>query len=90
MAKLTHSHNITEKRDFGKTVVNQSMEIKVDYNPQDESIEVLNVNISQNGVFICEISKLLHKAEGFPLQSMIDTIDWPMIYKCTKNEDYAA
>lgn len=89
MAKLTHSHDIIEKRNFNKTLVAQTMEIEVDYNPEDESVEVLNVNIYENGVLVCEISKLLHKAEGFPLSAMIDSIEWPMIYKCTKNESYA-
>jgi hypothetical protein len=88
MAKLTHSHQITEKRDFGKTVVNQLMQIEVDYNAEDESIEVLNVFIFQDGKFICEISKLLHKAEGSPLSAIIDSIEWAMIYKCTKKEQY--
>ena len=80
MAKLTHYHDITEKRNFGKETVNQRMETVVDYDPSDDSIQVSEVNIYQNGVKVCEISKLLDKAEGEPLIAIIEAVNWQQMY----------
>ena len=78
--KLTHFHQITERRNFGKETVNQQMDITVDYDHEDDSISNPVVEIIQDGKVICEISKLLDKAEGEPLLAMIEAIDWREIY----------
>lgn len=78
--KLMHQHFINEKRDFGRTVVNQIMYVIVEYNKAHHEVEdVIGVEVWENGKCM-EISKLLDKAEGNPLSEIIDAIDW---------EDYA-
>jgi len=42
MAKLTFSHQITEKRKFGQLVVNQTMVVSADYDPEDGGIDAIN------------------------------------------------
>lgn len=81
---LTYYHQISERRE-GSTI-NQQMDITVDYSPQDESIKVRSVDVIQDGVKVCEISKLLDKAEGEPLHRMIESIDWLQIYLETRDE----
>lgn len=76
MAKLTFTHEITERRNFGKTIVNQTMEIVADYDLSERSLDIEAVNIYQDGVFVAEVSKLLDKAEGNPLTTIIEAIDW--------------
>jgi hypothetical protein len=80
MAKINFSHEITERRDHGRVVVNQEMVITVDFEPSNDSFEVEEVNLFQDGKHIAEISKLLDKAEGNPLQSILEAIDWAQVY----------
>jgi hypothetical protein len=80
MARLTFSHKISERRNFGKTVVNQEMVIAVDYDPEEDSIDLVKVDVYQEGIHIAEISKLLDKAEGNPLTTMIEAINWQELY----------
>ena len=80
MAKLRFTHDITERRNFGKTVVNQQMEVVADYNPRNDRLDIDAVNIYQDGELVCEISKLLDKAEGNPLTTIIEAIDWMQLY----------
>lgn len=86
MAKLSYTHDITERRNFGKKIVNQQMEVVADYNPTDESLDIDAVNIYQDGAHVCEISKLLDKAEGNPLTTIIEAIDWRQLYIDQKSE----
>lgn len=86
MTKLSYWHDITEKREFGKVIVNQRLEIKVDYEYENLHIEVTEVNLYQNGVFVAEISKLLDKAEGNPLNVMLENINWEDVYQDSKEE----
>jgi len=86
MAKLTFSHQISEKRNFGKITVNQTMDVCADYNPEDGSIDNIEVHIYQEGKHIAEISKLLDKAEGNPLITIIEAINWDELYAASKEE----
>lgn len=86
MAKLSFTHWITEKRDFGKKTVNQRMDILVDYDPQTEDVEVDAVYIFEGSIKLAEISKLLDKAEGDPLYAMVNAIDWKQMYYEHKQE----
>jgi hypothetical protein len=79
MTKLSFTHDITERRDFGQTVINQRMEVVVDYDPKERSIDDTAVYVSQGDIKI-EISKLLNKAEGNPLVTIIEAIDWEELY----------
>ncbi len=85
MAKLSYWHEITEKRNFGKTIVNQRMEIEVDYDHEENDFNVENVYIYEAGTKI-EVSKLLDKAEGSPLAAMLDAIEWKELYYDQKEE----
>lgn len=84
MAKLTWTHQITQKKNFGQTVINQEMVLTVDYDPKELSIDVDKIEVFQNGVLVAEISKLLDNAEGDPLKAMIESIDWHQLYFETK------
>lgn len=86
MAKLKHSTEITEKRSFGKMTIDQSLDIEVDYNEQEHTFNVENVRLYENGKFVAEISKLLYKAPGNPLNTILDSIDWKEIYLDYKEE----
>lgn len=86
MAKLTFTHWITERRDFGKKTVTQRMDILVDYDPHTEDVEVDAVYIFEGSIKLAEISKLLDKAEGEPLYAMIEAIDWKKMYYEHKQE----
>lgn len=77
---LQFEHSITEKRDFGRTTVNQSMVIRVDYNEGDDTYDIIGVDLYEGGVFKAEISKLLDKAEGSPLCVMLEAIEWSSLY----------
>ncbi len=59
MAKLTFTHWITERRDFGKKTVTQRMDILVDYDPHSEDVEVDAVYIFEGcgGVRLCRRSR---------------------------------
>lgn len=87
MAKLTFSHQISEKRKFGQLVVNQTMVVSADYNPEDGGIDNIEVDIYQDGKHVSEISKLLDKAEGNPLITIIEAINWDELYAASKCED---
>ncbi|MBA3673468.1 MAG: hypothetical protein H0W75_00675 [Chitinophagaceae bacterium] len=86
VVKLKQITDITEKRDFGKSIVNQSLEIEVSYDSSDESFELEYVWLYQDGVRLAEISKLLHKAEGNPLEHTLSQIDWRELYLDFKQE----
>ncbi len=86
MAKLTFSHQITEKRKFGQLVVNQTMVVSADYDPEDGGIDNIEVDIYQEGKHVAEISKLLDKAEGNPLITIIEAINWGELYADSKAE----
>lgn len=77
---LHFQHDISEKRDFGRTTVNQTMIINVDYNEGEDTYEVIGVDLYEGGVFKAEISKLLDKAEGSPLCMMLEAINWQSVY----------
>lgn len=87
MAKLTHSTEITEKRNFGQITVEQSLDIEVDYDEKDHTFNIENVRLYENGKFVAEISKLLHKAPGSPLDTIIANIDWREIYLDWREEN---
>ena len=72
--KLEYTHEITERRKNG-LAVDSKMTIRVDYDSKEDSIDDVEVFITQYGVTM-EISKLLDKAEGDPLCQMIEAIDW--------------
>lgn len=78
--KLYFTHSISEGRDFGTKTVHQDMVISVDYDPVENSYQYPEVSILQDGKFLCEISKLLDKAEGGPLVEMLEAIDWRSLY----------
>lgn len=78
MTKLTFTHEITEKRIIGK--VCQVMNISCDYEPTEGAISNVSVCIYQEGKFVGEVSKLLEKAEGNPLLTMIEAIDWSELH----------
>lgn len=86
MAKLRFTHDITERRNFGKKVVNQQMEVVVDYDPSTHGIDIDSVNIYQDREMVIEISKLLDKAEGNPLTTIIEAIDWNQVYAEHRND----
>ena len=83
--RLSHSHEIIEKRKGVN--IRQEMEIVVNYEPDD--IEIVEVNIYQDGRKLGEISELLDKAEGDPLCTMLDAIEWDLMYyeKKTSREE---
>lgn len=76
--KLTHTHTTKEARKHG--MVTQAMEVAVDYDPADNSIENIEVSVYQNGLFVAEISKLLDECEGSPLSTIVEAIDWREVY----------
>lgn len=78
--KLTFTHTITEKRDFGKTVVTQHMDVTVEYDTSDDSISDPIVVITEGGCSM-EVSKLLDKAEGNPLNTILEAINWREVYE---------
>lgn len=82
--KLKFSHEIVERRLFGKVTVKQEMIIQVDYD--GETIDNVEVLIYENGKYMGEISKLLDKAEGQPLAEMLEAIDWRQLYHEHKME----
>lgn len=84
--KLSFSHSVTERRKLGGTV-NQEMIITVDYDPYENGISNPTVEIIQDGKVVCEISKLLDKAEGGPLVEMLEAIEWRTLYYDEKIDD---
>ncbi len=78
--KLSDWVDITEKRDFGKTIVAQRMQVEVSYDSNDNSFKVENVYITQDAVTL-EISKLLSKAPGNPLDAILSGINWNQILR---------
>lgn len=80
MMRLQFSHQVTEKRIFGKVTVKQEMVVSADYDRSDDSIDNVEVHLYENGSFVAEISKLLDKAEGNPLATMIEAINWNELY----------
>lgn len=81
MKTISFVHHITEKRNFGQEVVVQSLEVTVDYDPEENKLDIRYVRLYENGKHIAEISKLLDQAEGQPLLVMIEAIDWDSLYK---------
>lgn len=61
------------------------MVISIDYQPSDDSFDSVQVEVYQDDQFMCEISDLLDKAEGYPLAAMIESIDWKDAYR---NSEY--
>ena len=80
MKHLIYTSNITERRNFGKTIVNQTIAVEADFDPATEYINNIQVRIYENNKCLGEISKLLDKAEGNPLSQMIEAINWKEIY----------
>lgn len=80
MKHLIYTSDITERRNFGKTIVNQTIAVEADFDPATEDINNIEVKIYQNNKFMAEISKLLDKAEGNPLSQIIEAINWKEIY----------
>ena len=78
--KVSYQTNISEKRNSGSVIVQQTMEIEVDYNDEDNTFAVEAVKLYQNGCYIAEISKLLDKCEGSPLASILESIDWGEVF----------
>lgn len=78
MSTISFQHAITETRKGG--TVNQTMIVQVDYYPEEDTFNVLSVNIYENGRFLADISKLLHKAEGNPLNTIVESINWGELY----------
>lgn len=76
---LTHWHEITERRH--PDVINQRMEVIVDYDPINDDIEVIKCDIYQDNYLVAEISSLLDKAEGEPLNTILNAIDWRELYR---------
>lgn len=79
--KLRKVTDITE-RPGGRNaeLIFQSLEIFVIYDNLDQSVEVDSVYLNQNGQQLAEISKLLSRAEGNPLNAIIAAINWGEIY----------
>lgn len=84
--KLTHYTDISEKRDGGRTIVNQRLLIEVSYDPKENSFVVDHVWIIEQNCIKIEVSKLLHKAEGNPLNTILESIDWQSLYADYKEE----
>lgn len=80
MKTLSFVHHITEKRNFGEEVVVQSLEVTVDYDPEEKNLDIRYVRLYENGKHIAEISKLLDNAEGQPLSVMVESINWDELY----------
>ena len=83
--QLTYFHEIIENR--GTQRVKQSMLITVEYFIEDDTFEVQSVDVFENGRRICEISKLLDKAEGQPLSEMLNAINWREVYMSEKEQE---
>ena len=82
--KLSHWTDITERRkDY---VANQRLLVEVIYDPQEQSIVVENVWIIEQNCIKIEVSKLLDKAEGCPLATILDAIDWQDLYHDYREE----
>lgn len=86
MAKLNYSHETIQKRNCGRTVVEQTLDIEVDYDEKENSFNVENVRLYENGKFVAEIAWLLEKAPGNPLDTILGTIDWSEVYLDYKEE----
>lgn len=85
MAKLSFSHEIIESRKNGR--VQQEMIVTVDYDPSEDTVDEIEVHIYQGGKHLAEISKLLDKAEGSPLYTIIESINWRSIYADQKADN---
>lgn len=76
MIRKEYTHTIYEKRNNGKNVVKQLMVVSVLYDNEDGALDDIEVHLYENDRYVAEISKLLDKAEGCPLNTIIDSIDW--------------
>lgn len=86
MSKLSFAHSVIIKGNNG-TRSEQQLEIVVDYNPYDDSIDDVEIYVSEHGRRVCEISKLLDKAEGDPLPDMLAAIDWRELWRDSRIGD---
>lgn len=75
MVKLSFEHSFRKKDG-----TNQTMVVTVDYDPVHDGIEDIEVDLYEGCVFKCEISDLLDKAEGNPLTTIIEAINWQEIH----------
>jgi hypothetical protein len=75
--KLEFSHETIVKTKSGN--IRQEMVVSCDYDRESGPDDV-EVKIYQNGKFLAEISKLLDDAEGNPLTTIIEAIDWDELY----------
>lgn len=89
MAKLQFSHQTVRKSPANHRQV-QELLIEVDYDPQEGGIYTYEVWLMQDGKYIAEISKLLDQAEGDPMTTMIEAINWDEMYRDQITERIAA
>lgn len=73
---LTWWHETVEVRKTGR--IRQKLFIKVQYD--GECITPISMELYEDGKYVAEISKLMDKAEGSPLNAMLDAINWDDLY----------
>ncbi len=78
--KLSTYCEVLEKK--GTIPQKKRLEIEVEYCPEEDSVEeVYAVYLYINDNYKGEISNLLDKCEGRPLDKIIDAIDWRELYR---------
>ncbi len=75
-------HEIT---DGGKSKVKQCLVVTVNFDVEDNSLDVHSVDLYENGAFKAEISNLLDTAPGSPLDAILDAVNWQEIYSQTNH-----
>jgi hypothetical protein len=71
---LSFMHSVVLNHKSGQST--QHLEIVVKYDQQDDSVDDVEVYVYENGKRLCEISTLLDKAEGCPLNKMLMAVNW--------------
>lgn len=80
--KLYHSFEYSQPIN-GQTDIHQKLIITVNYNIEEDTLDVLDVFLYQNGAYLGEISGIMHKAPGDPLSALVEAINWQEIYSDT-------
>lgn len=81
--KLTAYSEAIHRHEKGNQL--QRLELIVIYNPEEDIVdEIVSASLSINNNHIADISTLLDKCEGFPLEAIIQAFPWREIYRSQK------
>lgn len=74
--RLTHITESEQSWLKGTVIRKQELWIEVEYNREEDSLEVISATLYRDGLSIAEISKLLSDAPGDALSFILESIDW--------------